>query len=69
MDELHLGYALVGSLAVVFAAMSTNVRDLPFSEPLLVTAERQIPGIAIAGHGVLALRLLVCTLLIAIGIW
>jgi NhaP-type Na+/H+ or K+/H+ antiporter len=35
MDELHLGYALVGSLAVVLAAMSTRVRDLPFSEPLL----------------------------------
>ena len=35
MEQLHLGYALVGGLAVVLAAMSGKIRDLPFSEPLL----------------------------------
>ncbi len=35
MEELHLGYAFVGSLAVVLAALSSRVRDLPLSEPLL----------------------------------
>lgn len=35
MQELHLGYALVGSLAVVLAALSRRLRDLPISEPLL----------------------------------
>ena len=34
MEELHLSYALVGSLAVVLAALSSRIRDLPFSEPL-----------------------------------
>ncbi|MGY5883511.1 cation:proton antiporter domain-containing protein [Modestobacter lacusdianchii] len=35
MDQLHLAYALVGSLAVALAALSSRIRDLPFSEPLL----------------------------------
>jgi len=35
VEQLHLGYALVGGLAVVLAAMSGKIRDLPFSEPLL----------------------------------
>ncbi len=35
MDDLHLAYALVGSLAVALAALSSRIRDLPFSEPLL----------------------------------
>lgn len=35
MDELHIGYAVVGSLAVVLAALSSRMRDMPFSEPLL----------------------------------
>lgn len=35
MDELHLAYALVGSLAVALAALSSRIRDLPLSEPLL----------------------------------
>ena len=35
MEELHIGYAVVGLLAVVLAAMSTRMRDMPFSEPLL----------------------------------
>ena len=35
MEQLHLGYALVGGLAVVLAAISGRIRDLPFSEPLL----------------------------------
>ena len=35
MEELHLGYALVGSLAVLLAALSSRMRDLPVSEPLL----------------------------------
>ena len=35
MEQLHLGYALVGGLAVVLAAVSGRIRDLPFSEPLL----------------------------------
>ena len=35
MDALHLGYALVGGLAVALAALSRRIRDLPLSEPLL----------------------------------
>jgi len=35
MEQLHLAYALVGSLAVALAALSSRIRDLPFSEPLL----------------------------------
>ncbi|WP_222195021.1 cation:proton antiporter domain-containing protein [Modestobacter italicus] len=35
MDQLHLAYALVGSLAVALAALSSRIRDLPLSEPLL----------------------------------
>ena len=35
MEQLHLGYALVGGLAVVLAAISGRIRDLPVSEPLL----------------------------------
>ena len=49
MDELHLGYALVGSLAVVLAAMSTNVRDLPFSEPLLALVLGVVVGPEVLG--------------------
>jgi sodium/hydrogen antiporter len=40
MDELHLSYALVGSLAVVLAAMSTRVRNLPVSEGLVADGLR-----------------------------
>ena len=35
MDELHLTYALIGTLAVVLAAFSNRMRELPLSEPLL----------------------------------
>lgn len=35
MEELHVAYALVGSLAVVLAALSSRIRSLPISEPLL----------------------------------
>lgn len=35
MSSLHLAYALVGGLAVVLAAISSRMRDLPLSEPLL----------------------------------
>ena len=35
MSSLHLAYALVGSLAVVLAAVSSRMRELPLSEPLL----------------------------------
>lgn len=35
MEELHLGYAIVGTLAVVLAALANRVRRLPISEPLL----------------------------------
>jgi NhaP-type Na+/H+ or K+/H+ antiporter len=35
MEDLHLGYALVGSLAVALAALSSRIRHLPLSEPLL----------------------------------
>ena len=35
MDQLHLGYGLVGSLAVATAVMSARLRELPLSEPLL----------------------------------
>ena len=33
--ELHLGYALVGTLAVLLAFVTNRVRELPLSEPLL----------------------------------
>jgi NhaP-type Na+/H+ or K+/H+ antiporter len=33
--ELHLGYALVGALAVLVAFFTTRIRELPVSEPLL----------------------------------
>jgi NhaP-type Na+/H+ or K+/H+ antiporter len=35
VEDLHLGYALVGTLAVALAAISSRMRDLPLSEPLL----------------------------------
>ena len=35
VDPLHLAYALVGTLAVVLAAVSSRMRELPLSEPLL----------------------------------
>ncbi len=49
MEELHLGYALVGSLAVVLAAMSTRVRDLPVSEPLMALLLGVVAGPAVLG--------------------
>lgn len=50
MNELHLGYALVGTLAVVLAAVSSRMRELPLSEPLLglllgVAAGPQVLGL------------------------
>lgn len=35
MNEIHLAYAAVGSLAVALAAISSRMRELPLSEPLL----------------------------------
>lgn len=35
VEELHLGYAVVGTLAVALAAVSAKIRDLPLSGPLL----------------------------------
>ena len=35
VEPLHLGYALVGTLAVALAAVSGKMRQLPLSEPLL----------------------------------
>jgi NhaP-type Na+/H+ or K+/H+ antiporter len=49
LDELHLGYAWVGSLAVALAAMSTKVRDLTFSEPLLALLLEVLAGPEILG--------------------
>jgi sodium/hydrogen antiporter len=49
MDELHLGYALVGSLAVVLAATSTRVRNLPVSEPLLALLLGVVAGPDVLG--------------------
>ncbi len=49
MDELHLGYALVGSLAVALAAVSTRVRDLPVSEPLLALLLGVVAGPEVLG--------------------
>lgn len=49
MDELHVAYALVGSLAVVLAAMSTRVRDLPISEPLLALVLGVLAGPEVLG--------------------
>jgi sodium/hydrogen antiporter len=49
MDELHLGYALVGSLAVGLAATSTRMRDLPVSEPLLALLLGVVAGPDVLG--------------------
>ncbi|MDY7090389.1 MAG: cation:proton antiporter [Actinomycetota bacterium] len=35
MDPLYLGYALAGGIAVALAALSSRIRNLPFSEPLV----------------------------------
>jgi len=49
MDDLHLGYALVGGLAVVLAAISGRIRDLPFSEPLLALLLGVLAGPQVVG--------------------
>ncbi|MCZ2825010.1 MULTISPECIES: cation:proton antiporter domain-containing protein [unclassified Modestobacter] len=49
MEDLHLGYALVGSLAVALAALSSKMRDLPFSEPLLALLLGVVVGPQVLG--------------------
>ncbi|WP_164702420.1 cation:proton antiporter [Modestobacter sp. KNN46-3] len=49
MEDLHLGYALVGSLAVALAALSSKMRDLPFSEPLLALVLGVVVGPQVLG--------------------
>ncbi len=49
MEQLHLGYALVGLLAVVLAALSSRTRELPFSEPLLALLLGVLVGPAVLG--------------------
>ncbi|MGY2081307.1 cation:proton antiporter [Modestobacter sp. SYSU DS0657] len=49
MEDLHLGYALVGGLAVVLAALSGKMRDLPFSEPLLALLLGVVVGPQVLG--------------------
>jgi NhaP-type Na+/H+ or K+/H+ antiporter len=49
MEQLHLGYALVGGLAVVLAAISGRIRDLPISEPLLALLLGVIAGPRVLG--------------------
>ncbi|WP_369131183.1 cation:proton antiporter domain-containing protein [Modestobacter roseus] len=49
MQDLHLGYALVGSLAVVLAALSSKMRDLPVSEPLLAMVLGVVVGPQVLG--------------------
>lgn len=47
--ELHLGYALVGTLAVALAAVSSRMRDLPLSEPLLALVLGVLVGPQVLG--------------------
>jgi len=43
--------------------------DRPAADPADVrVAEKQIPGLAIAGHGLFAVTLVVCMLLVALGV-
>jgi NhaP-type Na+/H+ or K+/H+ antiporter len=49
VEDLHLGYALVGSLAVALAALSSKMRDLPFSEPLLALVLGVVVGPQVLG--------------------
>jgi NhaP-type Na+/H+ or K+/H+ antiporter len=49
MEQLHLGYALVGGLAVVLAAISSRIRDLPLSEPLLALLLGVVAGPQVLG--------------------
>jgi NhaP-type Na+/H+ or K+/H+ antiporter len=49
VEELHLGYALVGGLAVVLAAMSGTIRHLPLSEPLLALVLGVVAGPQVLG--------------------
>ncbi|MGY1842765.1 cation:proton antiporter domain-containing protein [Modestobacter sp. SYSU DS0875] len=49
MEDLHLGYALVGSLAVALAALSSKMRELPFSEPLLAMVLGVVVGPQVLG--------------------
>ncbi|MGY1838675.1 MULTISPECIES: cation:proton antiporter domain-containing protein [unclassified Modestobacter] len=49
MEDLHLGYALVGGLAVVLAAVSGKMRDLPVSEPLLALVLGVVVGPQVLG--------------------
>ena len=49
MNDLHLGYAVVGVLAVVLAAVSSRMRELPLSEPLLALVLGVLVGPQVLG--------------------
>lgn len=49
MDQLHLAYALVGTLGVALAAVSSRIRDLPLSEPLLALLVGVLVGPEVLG--------------------
>ena len=49
MEQLHVSYALVGILAVVLAALSSQIRRLPVSEPLLALLLGVLAGPEVAG--------------------
>ncbi|HMM96635.1 cation:proton antiporter [Phycicoccus sp.] len=49
MKDLHVGYAVVGALAVVLAALSSKIRQLPFSEPLLALVVGVVVGPEVLG--------------------
>ena len=49
MEHLHLAYALVGSLAVALAALSSRIRELPLSEPLLALLLGVLAGPEVLG--------------------
>ncbi|GAB3363368.1 hypothetical protein GCM10027300_37660 [Modestobacter lapidis] len=49
MEDLHLGYALVGSLAVLLATVSSQIRNLPLSEPLLALLMGVLVGPEVLG--------------------
>ncbi|MBR7742059.1 cation:proton antiporter [Phycicoccus sp. BSK3Z-2] len=49
MEDLHVTYAVVGTLAVLLAAVSSRIRDLPVSEPLLALVVGAAVGPAALG--------------------
>ncbi|MEV4543300.1 cation:proton antiporter domain-containing protein [Micromonospora echinaurantiaca] len=73
MDLLHLGYALVGVLAVLLAFWSEAIRRVPMSEPLLALSLGVLAGpvlglIDLRNHDASALMLEASRILLAISL-